>query len=349
MQAVLAAFTDFYTYKLAEKVFGKASGRWALFCQALSWFVFFSAPRTLSNNVEALLTVAAFYHYPYSPQALSHRPSETRRHWVYVFVASLSAVMRPTAALQFVPLVVNHLMYIFEIARQKPSRAVLICLRLGATASLVLYASIWLDSWFYGRWTFSAWNFAYVNVLRGVGSFYGTHPWHWYFTQGIPVVFSALLLPVLFGMWQCRKWPLLQITIGFTVITYSLLSHKEFRFIYGIVPLAMVLAGTGMATIWQNLARDDGRRHWLANALLCLLLISNLPLAAYTSLVHQRGTLDVMRLVHTHAMDQIKHHRKPDVLFLMPCHSTPYYRFVSFNLMMMGMIPFILFTLATFI
>lgn len=58
------------------------------------------------------------------------------------------------------------------------------------------------------------------------------------------------------------------------------------------------------------------------------LLVANLIPALYTGLIHQRGTLDVM--IHIQKLCDVKGnstHPQPDVLFLMPCHSTPFYRY----------------------
>ena len=61
--------------------------------------------------------------------------------------------------------------------------------------------------------------------------------------------------------------------------------------------------------------------------MLLLLVLTNLPVALYTSLLHQRGTVDVMKYLHE---ESFKNTQYPmSVLFLMPCHSTPYYRWVA--------------------
>ena len=59
--------------------------------------------------------------------------------------------------------------------------------------------------------------------------------------------------------------------------------------------------------------------------LIVLLLVGNLPLALYTGLIHQRGTLDVMPFLHTETRMQPAN-LSMSVLTLMPCHSTPHYR-----------------------
>ena len=68
------------------------------------------------------------------------------------------------------------------------------------------------------------------------------------------------------------------------------------------------------------------KKHYLSfkgKTLAFFLVLTNVPVALYTGLVHQRGTLDVMRALE----GKLTVTSNPSVLFLMPCHSTPYYRY----------------------
>lgn len=65
--------------------------------------------------------------------------------------------------------------------------------------------SLLLDCGFYGDWTFVQYNFLKFNFLQGGGSFYGTHPWHWYITQGFPVIMGSHLFPFVMGVWKARN------------------------------------------------------------------------------------------------------------------------------------------------
>ena len=117
---------------------------------------------------------------------------------------------------------------------------------------------------------------------------------------------------------------------------YSLLSHKEFRFILPIVPMAMMICGKGMdqmatASLSTNMKKHDDnnstKTHHLSfkgKLLAVFLILTNILVSLFTGLIHQRGTLDVMRALE----EKIKHVPNTSVLFLMPCHSTPYYRYV---------------------
>ena len=57
---------------------------------------------------------------------------------------------------------------------------------------------------------------------------------------------------------------------------------------------------------------DPYHRRKLKIAVVAILLISNLPIAMYTSLLHQRGTLDVMKFIHdeSHAREHESHARE---------------------------------------
>ncbi|XP_077050084.1 GPI alpha-1,2-mannosyltransferase 3 isoform X5 [Siphateles boraxobius] len=175
--------------------------------------------------------------------------------------------------------------------------------------TLALAISTLIDSVFYGKW-----NFLKFNVLHNVAEFYGAHPWHWYFTQGLLVVIGPHLP---FFMHGCslatKKHRILLITILWTTAIYSFLAHKELRFIYPVLPFCMIFCGISLAKLqaWRKTA---------AGALLVL----NLCPALYTGLIHQRGTLDVMHDLQR-LCDISDSQNSTELLFLMPCHSTPLY------------------------
>lgn len=105
----------------------------------------------------------------------------------------------------------------------------------------------------------------------------------------------------------------------FAIIAFSLISHKEVRFIYPLVPALHVLTAAQAQRFMRPLTS-------FKKVVLLLLLLVNIVIAFYASQVHQRGVIDV-----THYIRQ-KHERrlemddlaKTSVGFLMPCHSTPW-------------------------
>ncbi|KAE8617678.1 hypothetical protein XENTR_v10009161 [Xenopus tropicalis] len=180
---------------------------------------------------------------------------------------------------------------------------------------LTLATSLIVDRIFFGKWTFVQWNFLKFNVLQDLGSFYGSHPWHWYFTQGLPVILCTHLPFFIHGcMVAPKKYQILLVAVGWTVLTYSALSHKEFRFIYPVLPVCMVFCGFS----FSNLKR------W-KKAAVGFLVLSNLFPALYTGLIHQRGALDIMPGIQKLCQTE---NSSASLFVLMPCHSIPFYSHV---------------------
>ncbi|XP_012904734.2 GPI mannosyltransferase 3 isoform X3 [Mustela putorius furo] len=188
---------------------------------------------------------------------------------------------------------------------------------------VTLSLSLIVDRIFFGQWTLVQYNFLKFNVLQNLGTFYGSHPWHWYFSQGFPAVLGTHLPFFIHGCFLApKRYRILLVTVLWTLLVYSMLSHKEFRFIYPVLPFCMVFCGYSLNHL----------KTWKKPAL-SFLFLSNMLLALYTGLVHQRGTLDVM----THVQELC--YNKPNkssasVFIMMPCHSTPYYSHVHYPLPM---------------
>ncbi|GIZ01876.1 GPI mannosyltransferase 3 [Caerostris extrusa] len=84
---------------------------------------------------------------------------------------------------------------------------------------------------------------------------------------------------------------------------FSFLSHKEFRFLLPILPVALIIC-------------------------IVVILLINIPLSVYMGLIHQSGTTDAT----LHLSNTVNNDSK--VLFLMPCHSAPYYSYIHRNISM---------------
>ncbi|XP_023851325.1 GPI mannosyltransferase 3 isoform X3 [Salvelinus sp. IW2-2015] len=259
VQALLSALADIKLYCLIQSLEHSDVAKWTYLCQLCSWFTWYCCTRTLTNTMETTLTTLALYYYPL-PGSKTH--SSTK----YLILVALAVIVRPTALIVWLPLLVFH----FWQEDNKLKLITHLCLPIGA---LTLGISTLIDCIFYGKWTLVQYNFLKLNVFHNVAEFYGSHPWH------------------------------------------CCLAHKEFRFIYPVLPFCMVFCGIALVNL----------RTWRRPAA-CALLVSNLVPALYTGLLHQRGTLDVMGHLQTLCDDSDPSTPPlPEVLFLMPCHSTPFY------------------------
>ena len=123
-----------------------------------------------------------------------------------------------------------------------------------------------------------------------------------------------------------------------SLIFCSFLGHKEFRFIFPVVPMAMCFCGLFLGSLCEPILtkEEQSADHgflagllwsgWKARSLMMFLAVTNIPLMLYTSTVHQRGTIDVMDYIQVESA-KIRKENEMSVMFLMPCHSTPFYRY----------------------
>ncbi|XP_002976970.2 GPI mannosyltransferase 3 [Selaginella moellendorffii] len=315
-QSLIAAAGDVYLWKLSRRAFGDRVAKWTMFCQLVNWFTFFCMVRTLSSSIETVLTTIALFYWS-SPTIDKHLGFMSNRQ-LALCVAWISCAIRPTSAVIWLYVGIYHLYECRDKFRYLLHEVLPIgCVILGATFSL--------DRIMYGKWIFVPLRFFQFNFLSGGGDFYGSHPWHWYFTQGFPAMaFTHLPLAVL-GIWWSREWFLAGL-VAWILFTYSLLGHKEFRFVLPALPLAMLFAGYSLASIEagsKKIVKEKSGGRWPLKLTIILigLLVSNAPTALYTSLVHQRGSEAVMEYLGKEATDQ----RVESIAFLTQCHATPFY------------------------
>lgn len=74
-------------------------------------------------------------------------------------------------------------------------------------------------------------NFLKFNFFSAGGDYYGTHPWHWYFSQGYSVMLFTFLPFSLIGIFRSKDWRFSGL-IAWVLGVYSILGHKEFRYTY---------------------------------------------------------------------------------------------------------------------
>jgi len=94
----------------------------------------------------------------------------------------------------------------------------------------------------------------YVAVNRaGAANFYGVSPWYEYLLV-LPFSAGFLILPLAVWAWMGgRRLPFVAACAGTILLGFSLVTHKEFRFVLAAYPLLLTLCGTGAAVLAQRL------------------------------------------------------------------------------------------------
>ncbi|KAK7511101.1 Alg9-like mannosyltransferase family-domain-containing protein [Phyllosticta citriasiana] len=347
-QAVFAASTDYFSWRLAEQAYGRGSrAAWASLaltvCSPWQWFC---STRSLSNCLETALTSAALVWWPWSWVAQRGSPTTfgDRPHLSLSLVAAAFAcVLRPTNLLVWICISLPTLWQ--ASARERHALVQSATRACGGSAAInatdvtsrggVLALSALADRVYYRVWTLPPFRFVYFNIARSLAVFYGTNRGDYYLTEGLPLLLTTALPFAIWGMCASlrrdgskppnRMLSILSLTALTMVLALSFISHKEVRFIYPLLPILHVLAGSPLSIFFHPPLSLSKR------TILTLLLTSNLLLALYTSQFHQRGVIDVLhhlRARHQSANPNLHLPVQPlnasSVAFLMPCHSTPW-------------------------
>ncbi|KAI7821568.1 Alg9-like mannosyltransferase family-domain-containing protein [Gamsiella multidivaricata] len=334
LQSVFAAVADFYAYRFAYRLFeNQVTANWTLFLSVISWWNFFCSTRTLANSMEAALTIVALYYWPFtsvSPSttsATSNRPVWLGSLRISLAIAFLTCIFRPTAAIMWLFLGASLLIEYVKAGDIYSTMSTLANVAV-IGGSAVLGSAILDSALIYPEWTLTPLNFLRVNVLEGISLFYGSSPWHWYISQGLPLLFGTHLPLALLGFWHTwkastglnatLKRQILYLSLWMLVV-YSSLQHKEWRFLYPILYPLLPFAGD---TLYRWFLSVKGwRNSRVAVTTVVGLVVVNAIMAWYTATIHQRGVVDVMKWIREEgSTGQIR-----SAGFLMPCHSTPWF------------------------
>lgn len=217
----------------------------------------------------------------------------------------------------------------------------------------MLAFSAFVDRLYYGQWTLPPFRFLYFNLAQSLAVFYGRNPWHYYLSQGYPLLLTTFLPFGIVGLYQSfsqlsdprqsllsRK---IKYQLGNTAIVVpailSLISHKEVRFIYPLLPLLHILAAYSITAFFYPCVSASPPRlyHSLLprRLLLVFLALATVALSFLTTTSHNTAPLSVMTyLRHQYTRYYLSQPPSTSTLtpapsvmtvgFIMPCHSTPW-------------------------
>lgn len=146
-----------------------------------------------------------------------------------------------------------------------------------------LLCTVPLDSFFWQSFPlWPEWTAFYFNTIQGHSADWGVSPWHYYFSNALPRLMLnpatyMLCIPVAASnvALRQRSFDLLIPLLGFVGL-YSLLPHKEWRFIIYVIPGLTGVAAAGASWIWTRRAKS------VAYAALSLALVGSV-IAAFAA------------------------------------------------------------------
>ncbi|XP_076239805.1 phosphatidylinositol glycan anchor biosynthesis class B [Calliopsis andreniformis] len=306
-QAIISAYGEYRFYKWTNN-------KWTLYSLCINWYWYYCATRTLMNTIETACTMIALSVFPWR--------DSNNKDINFLWIVGFMCMIRPTAAIIWLPLCLYHLCTSLQ---NKLTLIGQYCI-VGIVCCL---CSTLLDIYCYGTLVFSPWEFFRVNILHKIGDAYGTHHLLWYIFCGLPVLLGLYYPVFLLCCWQIIKYSanfhrqaILLIVIAWTLCIYSLLSHKEFRFLLPLLPMIIYICTS--CTFRLNI------KHTKIARKICIIfiIITNLIPAIYFCMIHQRGSLDVTKILQK---ELVYSDNATSLLFLTPCHAIPLYSHLHVN------------------
>jgi hypothetical protein len=128
---------------------------------------------------------------------------------------------------------------------------------LAASGTAVLVSAGMLDAWSWGVPFISYYNNIVLNLVSGASLIFGQKPLLWY-TYALSLA-SAGLYPIAVGYglvtWK-KCWPVL-LLLACVLVPHSLVAHKEYRFVFLVTPLLLLLLAdaivSGLTQLHGNL------------------------------------------------------------------------------------------------
>ncbi|KAF2662908.1 glycosyltransferase family 22 protein [Lophiostoma macrostomum CBS 122681] len=126
-----------------------------------------------------------------------------------------------------------------------------------------LLCSVSIDSFFWQSFPlWPEWIGFYYNTIQGHSAEWGVSPWHFYFSNALPRLLMnpityLLCIPTALLNAASRRQSLDLIVPSMAFVgLYSLLPHKEWRFIVYVVPALTAVAAAGASWIWTRRAKS---------------------------------------------------------------------------------------------
>lgn len=253
VRALLGAFNVAALYSVKSAVdtaYGKTAGRWYILIQASQFHVMFYASRTLPNMFAFPLTTVALANLILVKAVNSKSQRSARRKRLALYLLTVAGIIfRSEIAILLAAETA------FLLVKQRASLSKEVIPAGIAGASIALATTVSVDSFFWQQFPlWPEWVGFYYNTILGKSSEWGTSPFHYYFLNALP---RLLLNPVTYlicipmALMQKTSQDILTPHLAF-ILAYSLLPHKEWRFIIYSIPAFTAVAAGGAGWIWTR-------------------------------------------------------------------------------------------------
>ena len=245
-----------FRFQLKKRIHKGVAGLFTLVC-ACQFHLLFYASRTLPNTYAALFVNVAFSYW-----------LQDELTTCLCILTFAGVVLRAELVLLFIPIFISACVQkqFRGGAISGPVRAVGAC---ACTALVALVITVPVDSLLWRRLLWPEAEVLYFNTILNKSHEWGTAPFHWYFTSALPraLMGTVVLVPGSL-VYDDKMRPFALPVISF-VLLYSLLPHKELRFILYAVPMLNACAAATLQMLNEKKDQDKWCQHLFRSLYVC--------------------------------------------------------------------------------
>ena len=282
LSSLLSLTAVWFSFAWCRRYFGMRYALLAAFSTTVWFELVHLAPRTLSEVIAGNLFLPAIY------LGAIERDQKTLSKWRLLFVGVLLG-FTVCLRVQFVPVVL--LVGLWILSREWKTRCAPLCL--GAFAVILVFGAVDAFTWSYPFYSY--YSYFRENIYHHRAAGFGTLPWHYYL--GSLFVHTGPL-PI-FAVIGARRAPILGWACLAVIVPHSFIAHKEFRYIYPVLPILLTLSAVGLLQFIDFLQQKTGWRPGSSKALVgaaaCVLLCSLVLAGRYPRWGKASGALQAFR------------------------------------------------------
>uniref|UniRef100_H2Y571 Mannosyltransferase n=1 Tax=Ciona savignyi TaxID=51511 RepID=H2Y571_CIOSA len=164
---------------------------------------------------------------------------------------------------------------------------------------VILGLSTLVDSYAWGRWLWAEGDVMWYNVVLNKSSNWGTSPFHWYLTSVLPRALLTANLFVFYGLWThpYRSFSII-IPASIFILIFSILPHKELRFIIYTFPMFDAIAAAGYSYIFTRRNRSKLYAIFSLFSMACIIVNMLASIVLLSASLHNYPGGEILQKLH---------------------------------------------------
>jgi len=294
--SLFSIITVIIAYKFGTEIFNKRVGLLSAFLCGTWWFFPFWASRIMTDSIASdMLFISIYLTY----KAIKY-DSTKKKLFASLFAGifiGFAFMFRFPSGLMALPLFMTllyvasknvHGMRKKHVSLKKEYFIQFIPLMMFFFGGgLMIITQGLLDLFTWGDFLQSPINFFKYNIVAGNSALHGTAPWYQYlvgfFTDFGSYFLFAFVLFFVFGLYYNKKWKS-KIFFGsifvFWIVLFSIIAHKEFRFIFIIIPFSMIFVSNGIEAVIKFI-RKKSLQNLVLGAIIIFFCASSYTMGVY--------------------------------------------------------------------